>query len=118
MAENSPEQKPLRTVPFVIHATRGVIRDQTTRRKTMFVLLVIAMLLVFAGSTFLAPYLNPREHLGWALLFWLACVWLTLTALLLALFDLLALRIAGRAAERQLRETMARENRPEKSPNG
>jgi uncharacterized membrane protein YbhN (UPF0104 family) len=74
----------------------------------MFTLLIVAMILLFAGSTFLASFLNPREHLVRALFFWSACVWLTLTALLLAFFDLLMVRKAGRAAERALRENYSR----------
>lgn len=74
----------------------------------MFVLLLIALVLLFAGSTFLAPFLNPLKHLGWALAFWIVCVWLTLTALLLAMFDLLMARRAGRAAQRDLRDGYAR----------
>jgi hypothetical protein len=105
VAENGPAEKPLRAASFAVHATRGVIRDQTTRRKTMFFLLVTALVLLCLGSTFLAPLLNPREHLGWALTFWIVCVWLTLTALLLALFDLLTLRAAARAAEHELRRS-------------
>ncbi len=72
----------------------------------MFALLVVAMLLLFSGLTFLAPVLNPREHLVGALLFWFACLWLTLTALLLALFDLLAVRRDGRRAELKLRQSI------------
>lgn len=120
MAENGPAEKPLRPVSFAVHATRGVIRDQTTRRKTMFFLLVTALVLLFLGSTFLAPLLNPREHFGWALAFWIVCVWLTLTALLLALFDLLMLRAAGRAAEHALRQSYTRDrgsDRSASSPN-
>lgn len=101
--ENSPDEKPLRSVSFIVHATRGIIRHQNTRRKTMFALLVVALLLLFAGSTFLAPILDPREHLGWALLFWISCIWLTLTALLLAFFDLVVVRAEARKAERRLR---------------
>jgi len=116
VAEDGPAEKPLRSVSFAIHATRGIIRDQTTRRKTMLGLLVLALVLLFLGSTFLAPLLNPREHFGWALTFWIVCVWLTLTALLLALFDLLMLRAAGRAAEQALRQGFAREDASPKSP--
>ena len=94
----------LRIVSFAIHSARGVIRDQSTRRWVMFITLVIAMLMLFFGTTFLRPLLSPREHPGWFLLFWLACAWLTLTALFLALFDLLMLRAQGRAARKILGE--------------
>ena len=98
----------LRTASFVVHATRGVIRDRAIRRKAIFVLLGSAVLMVIAGSTFLQQMLNPREHFGWFALFWLICGWFTITALLLALFDLLMLRAEGRAARRALREEAAR----------
>jgi protein-S-isoprenylcysteine O-methyltransferase Ste14 len=105
---NDPEtKKPLRTTSFVIHATRGLIRDQMARRKTMFVLLVVALVLLFSGSTFLAPLLNPREHLGWALLFWFVCIWLTLTAMLLAVFDFLLVRAQARKAARTLHKDLS-----------
>jgi hypothetical protein len=107
--ENAPDERPLRSVSFAVHATRGLIRDQTARRKVMCILLGVALVLLFSGSTFLAPILNPREHLGRALTFWIVCVWFTLTALLLALFDLIMLRIAGRAARRALRKDYSRD---------
>ena len=110
MVPDPPDEKPLRSIPFVIHATRGVIRDQSVRRKAMFALLLSALLLLVLGSTFLAPFLNPREHLGWALFFWITCVWLTLTALLLAIFDLLMVRMAARAEERLLQSGGPRPN--------
>ena len=102
--ENSPDEKPLKSVSFITHATRGVIRDQTIRRKAMFMLLVIALVLLFAGSTFLAPLIDPREHLFRALFFWFVCAWLTLTAMLLALFDMLMVRAKARQEQRALRE--------------
>ena len=107
MAENMPDEKPLRAASFTVHATRGLIRDPSARRKAMVVLLALALVLLLAGSTVLAPLLNPREHLGWALTFWIICIWLTLTALLLALFDLLMVRAASRAAQRELRQGYA-----------
>jgi hypothetical protein len=106
VTNNSDDEKPLRTFSFVVHASRGVIRDQKTRRKMMVVLLALALLLLILGGTFLAPLLNPREHLGWSLLFWLVCIWLTLTAMLLAVFDLLMVRLEARRAERALREKL------------
>jgi len=99
---DEPPEKTLRTASFVVHAARGVIRDQTARRKTMFVLLVVALVLLFAGSTFLHSILNPRAHPVWFIFYWLVCGWLTVTAMLLALFDLLVVRAQARKAERLL----------------
>ena len=104
--ENSPDEKHLRTTSFVVHATRGVIRDQNTRRKAMLLLLALALLLLISGFTFLQSALNPREHPWRVIFFWIACIWLTFTALLLALFDLLVLRLQARRAERELREKL------------
>ena len=104
--ENSPEEKDLHAVSFVVHATRGVIREQNTRRKAMLVLLALALLLLISGFTFLQPALNPRDHPWRVIFFWIACIWLTFTALLLALFDLLVLRLQARQAERALREKL------------
>jgi hypothetical protein len=100
------KQPHLRIVSFALHSTRGLIRDHSTRRWTMFVVLIIAMVLLFAGTTFLQPFLSPREHPGWFIFFWVTCAWLTFLALLLAVFDLLALKIQGRAARKILREKL------------
>lgn len=72
----------------------------------MFVTILLAMLFVFSGATFLQPILSSREHPAWFLLFWLACAWLTMTALLLAVFDLLLMRAQSRAARRALRSKL------------
>ena len=56
----SREEKPFCATSFVIHAVRGVIRNQSTRRKAMFVLLVIALVILFSGSTFLQSALDPH----------------------------------------------------------
>jgi hypothetical protein len=104
VVNKAPDEKDLQYASFVVHATRGVIREQSVRRKTMFALLVLAMLLLFSGLTFLAPILNPREHLVAALVFWIGCVWLTVTALLLALFDLVSVRRTARRQELKLRQ--------------
>jgi len=114
--DSSPKEKPLRTTSFVIQASRGLIGDQSTRRKTMFAILLIALVLLFSGSTFLRSALNPREHPGLFIGFWLACAWLTLTALLLAVCDLLMLRIEARKAQRTLREKLSQIETPD-SPN-
>lgn len=72
----------------------------------MFITLLVAMLMLFAGITFLEPLLAPRQHPVWFILFWVVCVWFTLTALGLALFDLLMVRAQSRAAKRELRDTL------------
>jgi hypothetical protein len=74
----------------------------------MFVLLMIALMLLFSGSTFLQSALDPHQHPGWFILFWLTCAWLTLTAMLLAIFDLLVVRLETRKAQRDLRKTSGR----------
>ena len=109
MQSMADEPARLRIVSFAIHSARGVIRDQSTRRWVMFITLVIAMLMLFCGTTVLQPLLSPREHPGWFVLFWLTCAWLTLTALLLALFDLLMLRAQERTARKILRKKMGRD---------
>jgi protein-S-isoprenylcysteine O-methyltransferase Ste14 len=111
--ENSPETKSLRPVSFVVHATRGVIRNQTMRRKTMFAVLVIALVLLFSGSTFLASMLNPQEHPMRFVLFWFICAWLTLTTILLAVFDLLMVRLEARKAQRGLQEKFSQTKTPD-----
>ena len=110
MGNESPNQKRLRTVSFVIHATRGVIRDHNTRRKATFILLIAALVLLFSGSTFLQGLLNHYEHPIWFILFWLTCGWLTLTAMLLAIFDMLVVLLEAHRAERTLRERLKSES--------
>ncbi len=103
----------MRTVSFVVHATRGVIRDANTRRKAMLGLVVAALVLLLAGSTILHQALNPREHPGRFIFFWVLCGWLALTAMLLAVFDFLMVRLEARKAERMLREKLAQTQVPD-----
>jgi uncharacterized membrane protein len=107
--ENSPEEKELQPVSFIVHATRGVIRDQKTRRKAMVLLLALAVLMLLAGFTVFQSALNPQEHPWFVILFWVACIWLTFTAMLLALFDLVIIRLEARRAQRALREKLEAE---------
>ena len=93
---------------FIIHATRGVIRDAQIRRKTMAVLLGLALVMAATGVFAFGPWLAPRENLFRFLVFWFVCGWLTVTALLLALLDLLMLRAQARKAQRALREEVSK----------
>lgn len=104
-----PEEKSLHLVPFIVHAARGVIRDENKRRKTMFILVLGGLVLLFSGTTFLQSLLNPREHPIWFLLFWIVCGWLTLAAMLLAIFDLLIVKLESRRTQRALREDLGME---------
>ena len=99
-------------VSFAPHVARGLIRNQATRRKVMGVVLVVTVLMVIIGSTVLREPLNPHEHLGLFLIFWLACAWLTLTVILLALFDVLMVRAEGRAAKNAFRDGLKNDDSP------
>jgi cobalamin biosynthesis protein CobD/CbiB len=89
---------------FIIQVTQGLVRDERTRRTTMAGLIVIAVVMVTAGLTGLRSWLEPKEHTGRFILFWLACAWITLTASLLALLDLLMVRAKARQTRKALRE--------------
>lgn len=73
---------------------KGIIQDQSMRRSAMFVVLLAALVLLFLGVTFLNGFLS--ERLGLFLIYWGACGWLTLTAILMAIYDLLRLRTYAR----------------------
>jgi hypothetical protein len=106
--ETGPPKKSFRVVPFSIHATRGLLRDQRSRRKTMAISLLIAVLMLVAGLTFLRPSLDPHEHPWRFILFWFACAWETVLVLLLALLDMLLIRAQARAARKLFREEFSK----------
>jgi hypothetical protein len=99
-------------VPFTVHATRGLLRDERSRRKTMAISLLVALLLLVAGLTILRPWLDPHEHPWRFILFWFACAWVTLLVLLLALLDLLLIRAQARAARKLFREEFSKRASP------
>lgn len=86
---------------FLIQMTIGLIREQSHRRMAMFVAILAAILLLFAGSTFLAAPLIQRPVLFFV--FWFVCAWLTFLSLLLAAYDLLLVRKAAREERARLR---------------
>ena len=104
--ERPPNQRGLRIASFSVHAARGLLRDQTMRRKAMFWTVIAAVAMLFCGSTFLAPVLDPRTYPARFILYWVACAWLTVTVVLLAIFDLLMVRAQARAEKRALAEKM------------
>ena len=100
----TPPKKSFRVAPFAIQVTRGLLRDQQSRRKTMAVSLIVAVILLVAGLTVFRPWLDPHEHPWRFILYWLACAWETVLVLLLAIFDLLLVRAQTRAARKLLGE--------------
>jgi hypothetical protein len=104
--ETAPRPVWFRRVPrgplgWIVIFTRGLIFDQHLRRVTFYVV-VAAMLMALAGDVLLAGWL--RERLLRLAVYWLACAWLTILAALLAIYDLLMLRVQHRLLRRQLRE--------------
>jgi len=90
----------LRTILLV---TRGILLDPRTRRWAMFFLLLAALAMVFAGSTFLSGSLSTLSNF---VVYWGVCMWLTVAALLLALWDMLLVRAAARRERRRLEKQM------------
>lgn len=111
--ETRPPKKSLEVAPFAIQVTRGLLRDERSRRRTMGISLLVLVAMLVAGLTVLRPWLNPHEHPWRFVFFWFACAWETILVLLLALLDLLLLRAQTRAARRALREEVSKENGPD-----
>lgn len=112
VTNEEPEEKRLQHASFAIHATRGIIRDQKTRRRVMVCVLTVALILMISGVTFLRRALDPHQHPGWFIFFWLICAWLTVTVILISIFDLLMLTRGARDAQRQLRDEIKRQSTP------
>jgi len=89
----------------IILMTRGILLDPRVRRWAMFVLLLAAMVMLFAGTTFLAGDLT----MPWGfIIYWGICAWLTFAALMLALCDMLMIRIEARRERRRLEQELAK----------
>ena len=111
--ETRPPKKSFWMAPFTIQVTRGLLRDERSRRKTMAISLFIAVAMLIAGLTVLRPWLNPHEHPWRFIFFWFACAWETILVLLLALLDLLLLRAQARAARRAFQEGFSKTTSPD-----
>ncbi len=85
---------------FIIQVSRGLIRNARARRLVMFYSVLIALVLLFLGAVFQWP--PPREHPLLFVGYWFVCAWLTLLAVLLALYDLLKVRAEAQRARRLL----------------
>lgn len=87
--------------------TRTIIRNQTLRRQTMLYVVVAAAGMLFLGFTLFSDL--HREHPLAFIFYWLACAWLTFLSVLMALFDMLMLRAAARAARKELEASFLKE---------
>ena len=95
---------------LVIQISKGLVRDARSRRTLMFYAVLIALVMLFAGATVLDGWL--RGHVLLFIAWWGACAWITLLAVLLALFDMLLIRAASRRARKELAEDYLRRNLP------
>jgi hypothetical protein len=96
---------------LIILTTKGIIRDARMRRKAMLWLIGAAVVMLFAGS--LLPDSWARANPWPFLIYWIACGWLTLAGVLLALLEILVVRVAARATERRLEREFAQHLKPD-----
>ena len=91
---------------FIIQVCKGIIRSQRVRRTVMFWDVLVVLVLIFLGSTFLWPWLrgHPLLFLG----YWAVSGWLTLLAALLAVYDLAKVRLDARQAHEELKREILR----------
>ena len=106
--ETPEPKKSFWVVPFTVQVTRGLIRDQRSRRMTTAFALAVALLMVIAGVTVLRSWLDPHDHPWRFLFYWFACAWETLLVLLLALLDLLLARAQARQDRRRLNKELSK----------
>lgn len=66
----------------------------------MFYCSLGSVVILFFGSTVLASTL--RNHVVIFVLWWFACAWLMITSVLLAVFDMLMIRVTARREKREL----------------
>jgi cobalamin biosynthesis protein CobD/CbiB len=97
---------------FIIQVSKGLIRNLRTRRLIMFYGVIIALVLLFAGTTLLWNFL--RDHPFVFLAYWAVCAWITLLAVLLAIYDILRVRAEARKTVRRMQEEfMSQEDEPD-----
>lgn len=106
--ETQEPKKSFWVVPFTVQVTRGLIRDERSRRLTTGIAMVVALAMVVAGLTVLRSWLDPHEHPWRFLFFWFACAWDTTLVLLLGLLDLLLTRAQARQERKRLNKEFSK----------
>jgi len=90
-----------RFLELIVSISFGIARDQRVRRKALFALTFAALVMLFTGATVLWNFFVA--HPIFFALYWLACSWLVICDILLALFDLLTVINAGEEARHKAR---------------
>ncbi len=103
---NHPRRRLIAGRPFQF--ARMLIVNQHLRRQTMFYTVLAAMLMAFVGDVILSRWLY--EKLARFVAWWLICGCLTVLAALLAMYDLLLLRLQHRLVRRELRERLLKQS--------
>ncbi len=91
---------------LVILLTKGVLRDTRTRRNVMLWLMSVALVMLFLGSWLMSDEW-ARQHVWLYFIYWALCGWITLTGVLLAVFDILIIRATARAMRARLEREIA-----------
>lgn len=87
---------------FIVLISKGILRDRQMRRVALFWIVALALVLLGAGTTLFDSWLRAAPLLF--LLYWGACIWLTLTSLMLAIFDMLMVRVEARQERERLKK--------------
>jgi hypothetical protein len=74
-------------IAFVFAVATGLARRRESRRRVMFALTLVSLVILFAGATVLWASLAARPLAF--VLYWFACGWITLCVILLAIYDIL-----------------------------
>lgn len=88
-------------VSFIFLISKGILRDRSMRRKSLFGIVLATLFLLGLGVLALDEWL--RSHPILFLLYWGACLWLTISSILLALYDMLLIRQEAREERRRLK---------------
>ena len=75
----------------------------------MFYNVLVLLILIFLGATFFWSW--REDHRLLFVIYWFFCMWLTLLAILLALYDMAKVRLDARRARRQLEEEILKGQR-------
>jgi hypothetical protein len=110
-ASDDAQSRAVNNVRFVIQVSKGLIRSQRVRRTLMFYNVLVLLLMIFVGSTFLWGWL--REHVWFFIGYWGLCAWLTLLAFLLAVYDMAKVRQDARRERQRLVDEYLKGTKPD-----